>query len=184
VVIKRKQPSNFGPKRKPLVFLASSNWMQLLMARKDLKINGFSVLGSAIEMEPTLDMIASDIEDVKRCDKFIFFNSNEMTLHQGAMLGIALAFGKEVFTVEPSNIGVEKILQLPQVTCYHNWKDLLEAEFQLREKYLLKRIQSLEGKVTKLRVKRYNKRRMDKIKLYSEQIRFLQNEHKERFGVR
>lgn len=171
---------------KPYVFIASSSLMQVLKVMKDLKANGFKVFGPEIcdvSCEGEVFKQSLHIQDVIRCDAFIFFNAGEMTLWQGAMLGVALVGGKRILCVSAVGVEVEDILHLPQVEHFESWQQLMVAKFPMREKFLVKRMDALKKVINKLlAVPSKSIYRSKRVVRLSQRLKLMQREYDERFG--
>ncbi len=188
--IKKNIDTGKGPEAlrrlKPLVFISTSSLMQMTKCGKDLKKNGFIPLGMMIgktESE-TLFNIGVNFLDILKCDAFVFFNSDEMTIWQCAMLGAALGYGKKVFLISDSRrFKVEEpILKLPQIEHFESWDQLLVLKFPLKERFLKKQIAGVQGWLGKFVGKRSTPYRVKRIEELKVQLGLLKREYDEKFG--
>jgi hypothetical protein len=173
-------------REKPYVFIISSSLMQTLKIRKDLKANGYRPLGTMFE--DSVFSVGVNLQDILKCDVVVFFNTDEMTLWQGSMLGASLACGKKIFCVsDPTRLGVngasEPVLRMPQIEHFVSWNELMVLKFPLRKQYLRRRIARVQGWIGKYFGKRKTKKNVKRVEELNEQLGLLKREWDEKFGV-
>lgn len=169
---------------KPQIFIITSSLMQLFKVAKDLRWNGYCVLGLNVcdNVYESASKISENFIEIIKSDVVVFFNSNEMMLWQGVMLGAGMLSGRKIYCVNPLGTEIEPVLLMPQVEVFTTWEDLLIERFPLRKRFIVKKLKVILNRIKKLKSKSSTYHRTRQTKRLEEKLLKLQREYDERFG--